>query len=282
MSDKLFKGLIVGIVAVVLICVGVVVAVNLSSSNKGSSTNSTQQAEDPGKKVDATKLQVLDANKIWNKGAFMGNESAQHKLVVYGDLFCPYCRKAYEAIQQNLDDFKNNYITPNKLSYEVRVTDLLSTPSDPIENYNSTTGGEVVHCAMVQDKFWDYYTAIEDKIYNDYYVKGLGDRHYDRNGGDPDWKEHQLPKLETSYFTDVAKTVPGIDIDKMNKCIQDGTGMKSLKQYSKSASKAGATSFPSFFVDGKQSKELYNINNTYDYASFYSGIKKGLAVKNVL
>jgi protein-disulfide isomerase len=224
---------------------------------------------------------VLDNNKVWSKNALLGSENATHKLVVYSDLFCPYCRKEFEGIEQNMADFKPTFLDSNKLSYELRITDLLSTASDPDENWDSTTGGEVVHCAQLQNHFWDYYQAILNKMYADYYSKGVGDRHYDRQT-EADYKQHMVPRLETSYFTDVAKIVDGIDMAKMDACIKDGSGMKELKQYSKSAVKAGANSFPSFFVDGKVAKELYGIDNTYDYSKFYANIKKGLAVKGVL
>lgn len=286
MSDKFFKLLMIAMGVVVVGCVAVLVIYNASngSSNSDNSNNSSKsnsaKFKDPAAELDDSKLKVLDPSKVWSKNIVLGNENAEHKLVVYADLFCPYCRREFIAIEQNMDDFKATYLDTNKLSYELRVTDLLTNSADPDENYISTIGGEVVQCASIQNHFWDYYAAIQEQIYEDYYSKGLGDRHYDRES-EPNWKQHQVPRLELSYFTDVAKTVEGIDMEKLNKCIKDETGLKQLKAYSKGGIKARATSFPSFFVDGKQEKALYGIDNSYDYDKFYSNIKKGLAVLGI-
>lgn len=282
MSDRMFKRLLIGIAAIVVICICVIAIYSITSvNNKNNNQAQSSQNEDPRKKVDVKSIQTLSHNNIWSKSAFIGSENAEHKLVIYGDLFCPYCRKAFEAIQQNIDDFKAKYIDTGKLSYEYRVTDLLTNSGDADETYISSTGGEVVQCAAKQNHFWDYYQAIEDKIYDDYYKNGLGDRHYDR-ATEPDWRKHQIPRLETSYFTDVAAKVEGIDMTKMNNCISSNDGMKQLQQYSLSANKAGANSFPSFFLDGKIEKGLYAIDNTYDYSKFYKGIVNGLAAKGIM
>jgi protein-disulfide isomerase len=283
MNDKLFKKLMIGVGGIIVLC-GVVIAIyattnSPSKSNEGAAYGE-QKYTDPAAKVNSANLTVLDPKSTWSKNALIGSETAPHKLVVYADLFCPYCRKSYEAVKQNMDDFKATFIDSGTMSYELRMTDLLTNSTDSDENYISTIGGEVVMCAQRQAHFWDYLDAIETAIYDDYYSKDIGDRHYDK-ATESDWKSHMVPRLETSYFTDVAAKVDGIDLDKLNSCISSGEGMKQLKQYSKSASKAGSSSFPSFFVDGVQSKELYAIDNTYDYAKFYKGIKLGLATKGI-
>lgn len=278
MSNRMFKFLMIGVGVVIAACVAIIVCYSALSSGNGS--NSAEKQGDPAAKIDTKTIKALSADQIWSKAAFIGNEKAEHKLVVYSDLFCPYCRKAFEAIKQNMDDFKGAFIDNNKLSYELRITDGLTNPSDPDESYISTIGGEVVQCAALQNHFWDYLGATEDKIYEDYYSKGLGDRHRDK-ATEPDWRQHQIKRMGTDYFTDIAKTVDGMDMDKLNTCISSGEGMKKLKQYTISATKVGIHSFPDFFVDGKEDKSLYSIDNSYDYDKFYKGIKLGLQAKGL-
>jgi protein-disulfide isomerase len=273
MTKRAFYALLSAIGIVVVATIVIILSVQ---GTKSDDSSSSAEHEDPGKKVDTSKISTLPADTIWSKASFQGSETAEHKLVVYADLFCPYCRKEYEAIEQNMDDFKATFLDTGLLSYELRLVDALNDPTDPEETYISTTGGEVVYCAAEQDKFWEYYQAIQDKIYDDYYSKKLGDRHYDRTT-EPDWKEHSLPYLDTEYFTSIT-TNPEVDLDqaKLDTCLESGSGMLKMKQALLSAQKVKVSSFPSFVLDGKTQKSLYSIDNTYNYDIFYSKFKAGL------
>jgi protein-disulfide isomerase len=132
-----------------------------------------------------------------------------------------------------------------KVFYELRMTDTLAMGNDR-PSANSTRGGEALYCAANQNKFWEYFYRMLEKIQSDYYDKGLGGYH-----GAP-----EIPIIDDSFFYDGAKDV-GIDVAKLTSCISDGTGLKSLRQATDSAlkwnrdSNGKAQGLPAIFVNNK-------------------------------
>lgn len=129
----------------------------------------------------------------WNEAMTKGDPETGKHFIMYTDIFCPYCDKFSNALHANADDFNKNYIDNGKIYYEMRVTDLnyLSGHSD-----NSKPAGESTYCAAKQDKFWEYYKALLDKLYEDYHSKGIG---VSKTSPRP-------PTLEVSYYYEIAKS----------------------------------------------------------------------------
>ena len=115
--------------------------------------------------------QVDVSGEIWNQAMTMGDpETAVRHYIVYTDLMCPYCNYYGRMIWENNDEFQQ-YIADNKIAYEVRVTDMLYEGSG-VEM--SRPAAEGAYCAAREDRFWDYYHAALDHIFEDYYWKGIG------------------------------------------------------------------------------------------------------------
>jgi hypothetical protein len=244
-SDKLFKGTLIALGLIVVVSIVVIFAVTRTSS---SPTKSDEKAEDyiagitkkyPFQSTPTNDL--LKADAVWNKNMDKGDGGK--KLVVYSDLYCPYCAKEANAARDA--KFDKEYMDSGRLNYEIRVTDTLAMGSDR-PSVNSTRGGEAIYCAADQGKFWEYYYKMLDKIKADYYDKGIGGYH-----GAP-----EIPKIDDSYYFDGAKDI-GVDVAKMTKCMNDGTGLKKLRVATDSALRTNRNAqgkgngLPAIFVDGK-------------------------------
>lgn len=129
----------------------------------------------------------------WRTEMTKGNpKKAQQHLIMYTDLFCPYCNAFSRALTANLADFTKEYLDSNKLYFEIRMTAQNSLIG---HSKNSAPAAEAAYCAANQNHFWDFYTVMLQKIYDDYYVKGIGvDRHAPK-----------IPELDLTYFYDAAK-----------------------------------------------------------------------------
>lgn len=116
-------------------------------------------------------IKPVDATKVWNETMTLGNaDIAVRHYVVYTDLMCPYCNYYARTIYQNDEDFQK-FLSDNNILYEVRVTDMLYEGSG-IEM--SRPAAEGAYCAARENRFWDYYHAALDSIFEDYYDKGIG------------------------------------------------------------------------------------------------------------
>ena len=110
---------------------------------------------------------------VWNEAATVGKMDAKHFFVFYTDLACPYCSAFSLAIMDNKDEFMRDYIEGKDILYEVRVTDFLYEFGEHKPEM-SRQSAEAVYCATNENKFWDYYYAALDRLYNDYYSEGVG------------------------------------------------------------------------------------------------------------
>jgi hypothetical protein len=111
------------------------------------------------------------SGEIWNQEMTLGDPvTAVRHYIVYTDLMCPYCNYYSHALQEEQEDFEK-YLEENKIAYEVRVTDMLYEGSS-VEM--SLPAAEGAYCAARENRFWDYYHASIDHIFEDYYLKGYG------------------------------------------------------------------------------------------------------------
>ena len=130
----------------------------------------------------------------WNENMTLGDkETAKHHYVMYTDLFCPYCDKFSLAVKAHKDEFQKEYLEDKGVYFEIRMTRMnyVSHKSE-----NSKNAAEGSYCAAKQNKFWDFYYTMLDKLWADYFSKGIG--------VSKEAKEH-IPELEMSYFNDAAE-----------------------------------------------------------------------------
>lgn len=168
---------------------------------------------------------------VWNKAMTIGDvETAEHVFYDYTDIMCPYCDKFALAMDAHLEDFKKEYAEEKKVFYEVRLTNLLATfhPGEESIVANSTNSAAAGYCAADQNKFWEWYGWVLEKLNNDYFSKGIGDS--------ASAKQH-IPKLDVGYFTKVGDKIKDLDENKLSECIASDSTSATVKKWTQKAAK---------------------------------------------
>lgn len=111
--------------------------------------------------------------KVWDMRTTIGSADAERHYIMYTDLMCPYCDAFSRVVKDNLDEFKREYIEDKSILFEMRVTDFLYE-FGMHKTEHSRYSAEAIYCATAEDKFWDYYYAALDKLWEDYHSKGIG------------------------------------------------------------------------------------------------------------
>lgn len=174
--------------------------------------------------------QVDVSGEIWNQAMTMGDpETAVRHYVVYTDLMCPYCNYYGRVIWENDAEFQQ-YIADNKIAYEVRVTDMLYEGSG-VEM--SRPAAEGAYCAARENRFWDYYHAALDHIFEDYYWKGIG---YSKTAP-------MITDMDRSYWYNIGKEI-GLS-DSFKTCFKESLAATELQENTFRAS-INADGLPSF------------------------------------
>ncbi len=204
---------------------------------------------------------------VWNEAMTKGNaETAKHHFIMYTDIFCPYCDKFSNAVAANLEDFEKTYIEGKNILFEIRVTDVNYENG---HSKNSRPAGIAAYCAAKQNNFWDYYYALLEKMFDDYFSKGVGVDPYSKH----------IPDLPDSYFLDIAKGVK-LDQDSFKQCFENKETAKELDKNTAKAQKniGGAVphfSFDKFSYDGFAG----NWDTTNDYKQVKTLMNAGLSTK---
>ena len=177
-----------------------------------------------GSKIDTT---------VWNDQMTVGDiNTAKYHYTMYTDIFCPYCDKFSDAVTAHWDEFKSDYIDNKGVFFEIRVTDMNYEAG---HSNNSRPAGEGAYCAAKQEKFWDYYHGILNKLYEDYHSKGIG----------IDKTSPRIPDLEMSYFYDIADEA-GLDHDKFVSCMENHETADELDKNTRRASAVVGGGVPYF------------------------------------
>lgn len=108
---------------------------------------------------------------LWNEAMVLGDPAtATRHYVVYTDLMCPYCNYYAKAVADHDAEFQA-YLAEHHIAYEVRMTDMLYESSG-VEL--SLPAGEAAYCAARSGKFWEFYHLAVNSLFEDYYVRGIG------------------------------------------------------------------------------------------------------------
>ncbi len=167
--------------------------------------------------------------QIWSQAMTLGDiETAEHKFYDYTDIMCPYCDKFALAMDAHLDDFKKEYVEEKKVYYELRLTNLLASfhPEEDGLVANSTNSALAGYCAADQNKFWEWYGWILNRLNDDYFSKGIGDS---------STAKQRVPKLEASYFSSVGDAIEGLDESGLAECMTKTETKETLNKWTKKA-----------------------------------------------
>ena len=109
--------------------------------------------------------------QVWDERTTIGNLEAKNYYVMYTDIACPYCDVFTRLTIENKDKFEQ-FIADNDILFEVRVTDYLYMAHNDLQY--SRDSAEGAYCAKREDRFWDYYHAAVQSLWNDYQSHGFG------------------------------------------------------------------------------------------------------------
>ena len=145
-----------------------------------------------------------------------GSESAPVTIYEMSDFQCPWCAR---FTLQTMPALEREYIATGK----VRLIFVnFPLPMHP----NAGPAAELAMCAARQDRFW----AIHDLLY----------RHQD------DWKDLREP---ATYFLGLADSA-GLSRDAIVECMRSGAMRAIVQRDADGASRSGAHSTPSFWIEG--------------------------------
>ena len=130
---------------------------------------------------------------VWDKDMTVGNMEAKNYFIIYSDFACPYCLAFENAIIEHESEFKD-YIRDNDILVEVRLSDFMYEYGQS-QSIESRYSAEAVYCAKNEGKFWDYYYAAIEKVWNDWF-KDLGKAAFT-----------EFNKLDKSYWIKIGKKV---------------------------------------------------------------------------
>ncbi|MDR3152174.1 MAG: DsbA family protein [Bifidobacteriaceae bacterium] len=228
MDNKTYK-LLVGAVITSLLAIITVIVVVITLNSSSSNNNASPKASPT-----ATSALTFspDPGTPWNKNMVLGDfDKAQNHFVEYSDPMCGYCGKFSLALIHNKTELYSKYIDNNKMSLEVRLTDMLQQE----EKDNSKRAAEYAYCAADQNNFHNYYDNFMNQMNKDYFSRGIGAYH-----GAP-----EIPHLEDSYYDSVALS-SGLDQGKLSSCLSSGQGETDVLKATMSAKQAVTSGLPSF------------------------------------
>ena len=184
--------------------------------------------------VSSSVNQVNVSEEIWNPAMTAGNvDDAIRHYIVYTDLMCPYCNYYGRVIWENDEEFKK-YIEDNKIAYEIRVTDMLYESSGV---QMSRPAAEGAYCAARENRFWDYYHAALDHIFEDYYWKGIG---YSKTAP-------MITDMDRDYWYNIGKEI-GLS-DSFKTCFKESEAVPEIEENTMKV--ATTTSGLPYFTFGK-------------------------------
>ena len=154
-------------------------------------------------------------NDLPSEGRILGDPNAPVHLIEYGDYQCPACAAWDEQVLPRL---VQEYVATGQVRFEFRDLAFLGT--------ESTRAAEAAACAVDQDAFWPFHSAI------------YGNHHGENRGN-----------LSKGRLLEMAE-LSGLDRDQMESCLDDGTYAAEVEAMGAEAAALGINSTPSFVLNG--------------------------------
>jgi len=155
----------------------------------------------------------------------MGNKDAKVEIVEFGDFKCPSCRQFETDVFPKL---KEKYIDSGKAKISFINFSFMSETFKLSDNDSKRAAlfGEAVY-KQNPEAFWTYYQHL-----------------YEQQGDEREiWATEEM-------LSNIVKDIPGIDVEKVKKEVQEGLFDKELDNDHKIVYQLGITSTPTVFVNG--------------------------------
>lgn len=146
---------------------------------------------------------------------YLGSGSAKVTVVEYADYRCPFCERWFQTV---MPDLKTKYIDTGKIKFVYRDFAFLGP--------DSNTAAEASHCALDQNKFWQYH---------DYLFQHQGSE-------SGDW-------ASAAHQKEFAKAL-GLNTAQFNQCLDSGKYKQEVLDETSSGRGYGVSGTPTVFING--------------------------------
>lgn len=195
------------------------------------------------------------AEQVWDTRATVGNLEAKNYYVMYTDIMCPYCDVFTREVMNTEEEF-NNYLAENDVLFEVRVTEMLY---DSVNSTYSHQSAVATYCAKSEDRFFDYYHATIQTLYDDYHSKGIGDSK----------TSPQIKDLPEDYWVKIGQKI-GLG-EKFENCYYGEETAEEVRKNTDRAEKI-ASGLPYFMLN---SEAIAGYDSSWGWSTLFdAGLKK--------
>ncbi len=151
--------------------------------------------------------------KLTANTPFLGSASAKVTVVEYADYRCPFCERVYTNV---IPELKTKYINTGKIKFVYQDFAFLGP--------DSNTAAEASHCAVDQNKFWQFHDYL-----------------FDNQGSESgDW-------ASASHQKEFAQKL-GLNTTQFNQCLDGGKYKKEVLDETAAGRSYGVTGTPSFVI----------------------------------
>lgn len=198
------------------------------------------------------------AEQVWNEAMTVGSLDSPNYYVMYTDLMCPYCDVFSREVMKHWDEFEA-YLAEHKILFEIRLTDYLYEGNNIQYSRDSA---EAAYCAMHESKFWDYYHAALQALWDDYHSKGIGDSK----------SSPMIKNLPEDYWKNIGHGV-GLG-EKFDQCVDNHETVAEIEENTLKASQVAA-GMP-YFKFNNFTNSGFDNSWDWEYVKLYldSGLRK--------
>ncbi|MBI5948593.1 MAG: thioredoxin domain-containing protein [Chloroflexi bacterium] len=208
--DWLSRPFLLGLAAVIIV-LGVIAAIVMTSGGNDSSTVKQIEAMNENLPVELA------------KGTALGKDDAPLKLTEYEDFQCPFCLK-YTASQEGV--LIEEYVKTGKLQIIYNHLPLLG-----VESANAALASQ---CAADQDKFWQYHDEL-------FLIQA--------KAGQIENEKKNVGRFSDAKLKDLASQL-GLDRTKFDTCYDGKEHLDLVNNQQRTASSFGITGTPGFLING--------------------------------
>ncbi len=146
-----------------------------------------------------------------------GRSDAPVTVYEMSDFQCPFCKRFAD---ETFPTIERDYIATGKVRWV-----FIHFPI-PQLHANAVAAGELAACAAQQQQFW----PVHDRLF----------------ATQDEWAALKNP---APFFMAQAKAL-GLDQTVLSRCLQSGQGTRAVQSDAEGAARAGATSTPTFYIEG--------------------------------
>lgn len=162
----------------------------------------------------------------YSEQPYLGDKSAEVKVLEFGDYKCPVCKNFNETLFPEID---KDLIKTGKIKFY-----FINYPFINVDSRRSAQFGETVYQELGNDSFWKFHKLL-----------------YDKQPADHKYEKEDI-FTEGFLVKTLAEATSQKDADKVKKAFSDNNHDDKVKDDEALVSKLGVDSTPTLFINGKK------------------------------